>query len=241
MQKKPLPSSESNSNWQDNLKKEARKQMMQKLAIWGGIILVCIAGLGLLVKLAGTTGTETNSTAVFENLPKEKPEDIVLGDKNAPVTITEYADFQCPACAAYNPITNQLLEEYKGKVKIVYRHFPLRNAHKNAIIAGQAAQAAHELGKFSGMKDLLFENQADWQTEDDPRGIFEGYAKSLGLDVARFREIMNSDEAKKAVEDGEVEAIGLGLNSTPTFFVGNKRIQPSGIDGFKVMIDEELK
>ena len=240
MQKKDYSSEHQSSNWEQGMKKAQRAQLFKKIALWSGIIAVCVTGLAALVIYADKNTTSTNVAVENPNLPKPTEQDIILGDKEAKVTITEYADFQCPACAAINPLTNRVLDEYKGKVKLVYRFFPLRGIHKNALISGQAAYAANNLGKFSEMKDLLYDNQKDWEALSDPREVFEGYASSAGLDSEKFRTIMNSDVAKKAVENGEKEAISLGLNSTPTFFVGTKKFSPSGYEDFKKLIDEEL-
>lgn len=240
MQKKDGSSQHQSSNWQDNIKKQERTDMFKKIAIWGAIIAVSIAGLAGLVMLADRSSSSNQAPVESANFPKVSDKDIILGDKEAKVTITEYADFQCPACASYNPVTNRLLEEYKGKAKLVYRFLPLKSIHKNALISGQAAYASYKLGKFSEMKDLLYDKQADWESLADPREIFEGYGLTIGLDIEKFRTIMNSDGAKNAVEAGEAEALGLGLNSTPSFFIGNKRIQPQGYDAFKKVIDEEI-
>lgn len=241
MQKKDYSSEHQSSNWQDNIKKEGRSNMFKKIAIWGLIIFASIAGLLGLVYLADKSGGANSTPVETANFPQVSENDIIVGDPKAKISLTEYSDFQCPACASYNPIVNGLLDEYKGKVKLVYRHFPLRSIHKNALVAGQAGYAAEKLGKFSEMKDLLFGNQKDWEGLGDPREVFEGYASSIGLEVEKFRTIMDSDEAKKTVEAGEREAIGLGLNSTPSFFIANKRIQPQGYDDFKKLIDEELQ
>ena len=240
MQKKNHNPSEASSNWQNELKKQERNDLFKKIAMWGAIIGVSILGLAGLVLIADKSTSTTNTPIENANLPKVTGSDIVLGNKEAKVTITEYSDFQCPACASYNPTINRIIEE-NPDVKVVYRFFPLRGIHKNALISGQAGYAANKLGKFSEMKDLLFVNQADWENLADPKEIFEGYASSIGLDVEKFSTIMNSEEAKKAVEDGEKEAIGLGLNSTPSFFIGNKKFSASTYDEFKKLIDEELK
>ncbi len=240
MQKKNHNPSETSSNWQNELKKQERTDMLKKIMMWGAILGVSILGLAGLVLIADKSTSTTETPIENANLPKMTENDIVVGDRNAKVTITEYADFQCPACAGYNSTLNRITEEYKD-VAIVYRFFPLRGIHKNALISGQAGYAANKLSKFSEMKDLLYANQADWENLGDPKEIFEGYASSIGLDVEEFRTIMNSDEAKKAVEDGEKEAIGLGLNSTPSFFIGNKQFSASSYDEFKKLIDEELK
>lgn len=240
MQKKDYSSEHQSSNWEQGLKKQQRTELFKKIALWSGIVAVCVTGLAALVIYADKSTPSTNVAVENPNLPKVSEKDIILGDKEAKLTITEYADFQCPACASYNQVTNRLLEEYKGKAKLVYRFFPLRSAHKNALISGQAGYAAYKLGKFSEMKDLLYDHQADWESLADPREVFEGYGLTIGLDVEEFRKEMNSDVAKNAVLDGEKEAIGLGLSSTPSFFVGNKQFQPEGYEGFKKVIDEEL-
>ena len=174
--------------------------MLKKILIWGVIALASVAGLGGLVYLVDKSGSTNPAPVEVANFPQVKENDIIVGDPKAKVTITEYSDFQCPACASYNPALNSILDEYKGKVKLVYRFFPLRGIHKNGLISSQAGYAAQKLGKFSEMKDLLFENQADWENLGDPREVFEGYATSIELDAKKFREIMDSDEAKKAVE-----------------------------------------
>ena len=242
MQKKNYSEQHETTNWEQGLKKQERTDMFKKIAMWAGIIAVSIAGLAGLVVLADrSSGSSQKAPVESANFPKINENDIVLGDPSAKVTFTEYADFQCPACASYNPVTNRLLEEYKGKAKLVYRFFPLKSIHKNALISGQAAYGAWKLGKFSEMKDMLYDNQKDWENLGDPREIFEGYASTIGLDIEKFTTIMNSDGAKNAVEAGEKEAIGLGLNSTPTFFIGNKRFSPQGFEDFKKLIEEEIE
>ena len=240
MQKKNHDIQESSSSWQNEIKKQERSGMFRKVVMWGAIIGVSVLGLAGLVILADRSSSSTQAPVESANFPKKNENDIVLGNPDAKVTITEYSDFQCPACASYNPAVNRILEEYKTQVNVVYRFFPLKGIHKNAVISAQAGYSAHKLGKFSEMKDLLFTNQPDWEGLGDPREIFQGYASSIGLDVEEFNKIMNSQEAKKAVEDGEKEAIGLGLQSTPTFFIGNRQITVSNYDDFKKLIDEEL-
>ncbi len=238
MQKKNY-SPESSTAWKENMEKQQKKDMMTKIIMWSGIIAVSVIGLAALVFVANKS-TDKTTKVENVNLPAPRASDITVGNKNAKVVITEYADFQCPACASYNPVINKILTDYPDKVKLVYRFFPLKSIHKNAQISGQAGYAANKLGKFSEIKDMLYENQASWENLDDPKEIFEGYAQTAGLDITKFREIMNSDEAKKAVEAGENEAIGLGLNSTPSFFVNKNQVKPASYDDFKKLIDEEL-
>lgn len=244
MQKKPIAQPQnppSNSVWQKTLKDQDRQEKMKKLTIWGGIILACIIGMAILVKLAGNSGPTTTLTE-NANLKTLSSKDIVVGKPDAKLTIYEYADFQCPACAAYNPIVNKLLQEYEGKVNLVYRFFPLKTIHKNSVIAGQAGYAAQKQGKFVEMKDMLFEKQKDWEAQsgDEVKVTFIAYAGEIGMDKTKFEADMNSSEANKAVLAGEAEATGLGLNSTPSFFIGKKSFTPQGYDAFKSAIDDEL-
>lgn len=239
--KKNLPDTSASSAWQENINKQKRTENTRKYGIWIVVIALCIAGLAGLVFLTSKSGPSTTPVE-NANLPKVRASDIILGDKKAKVTLTEYADFQCPACATYNPIVNQVLDNYKGKVKFVFRFFPLLSIHKNALISGQAAYGASKQNKFAEMKDILFDKQADWEGLGDPREVFMGYAATIkGLDAIKFKTDMNSAEAKNAVSNGEKEALGLGLNSTPSFFLGNKYIVPKGYDDFKTLIDQELK
>lgn len=241
MQKKDYSVKHESTNWEQNLKQQAKRELYKKMALWGGILIACVAGLGALVLFADKSTSNNTTPVEVSSFPAPKVSDIIVGQEKAKVVITEYADLQCPACAAVNPLTNQILDEYKGKIKVVYRFFPLRGKHKNAIVSAQAAYAAWKLGKFSEMKNLLYENQPSWENLGDPRKTFMDYAKKAGLDNNQFDILMNSEDAKNAVLNGEKEALGLGLNSTPTFFIDNKRFSPRGFEDFKRLIEEELQ
>lgn len=243
MQKKkaqPQVEEKTASEWQKSLKNEAKKEQMKKAGIWIAIIAAAFIGLGFLVFMAGSTGSSNTTTVTKENLPKVTEGEIIVGKKDAPVTIIEYADFQCPACARWNPDINRLLSEYDGKVRVVYRHFPLRNAHQHAQISGQAAQAAFNQGKFSEMKNTLFDKQNDWASVSDPKETFIAYAEQIGMDPVKFEADMNSEETKKKVDAGYAQAMSIGLQSTPTFFIGNQMVQAASYEDFKKLIDEEL-
>ncbi len=147
-----------------------------------------------------------------------------------PVTIVEFSDFQCPACKAVQEPLKQILEKNKGKVKFVYRHFPLSSIHKNAMVAAQAAESAGLQGKFWEMHDLLFEKQTEWEGESDPRVKFAEYATSLGLDSDRFTAEMNSQEAKDAVNADNLVATRYRLTGTPTFFINGVQTEFNQIE-----------
>ena len=143
------------------------------------------------------------------------------GDVNAPVTVVEFTDFQCPACAAMHPVVEEVLKSYGDKVRFVVRDFPL-NQHENARKAAEAANAANAQGKFFEYITLLFKNQ---KALDIPS--LKKYASELGLDRARFDAALDrgvyAAEVKKDVTDGEM----YGVGSTPTIFVNGRSTQNS--------------
>jgi protein-disulfide isomerase len=164
--------------------------------------------------------------------------DHVLGPENAPVTIIEYSDFQCPACGIYYYVVEKLLASTTVPIKFVYRHFPL-SQHQNAISASLASEAANVQGKFFEMYKLLFENQDKWSELENASLTFVGYAKDLGLDVERFKADMASSTLKAHINNDSDEGVRIGINSTPTFFVNGKAItNPQGYDEFKTIIEK---
>lgn len=221
----------------EQAKVEERNATIKKYSIWVGAVLVIILTIIGLIWLV-TTPTPSGSSIKAEGISSS---DITNGEKNGKVQLIEYSDFQCPACASYNPLVKQLLSDYKGKIYFAYRFFPLTNIHKNALISSQAGYAAYKQDKFFEMGDLMFTNQKDWAELSDPRSVFVGYAKEIGLDTKRFESDLNSEEAKKIVKDSEEKAIAAGINSTPSFFVNGNKIQnPTGYDAFKKIINDVL-
>jgi protein-disulfide isomerase len=160
-----------------------------------------------------------------------------VGPKNAPVTIVEYSDFQCPFCSRVVPTIKQLEEKYKGKVRVAFRNYPLP-FHDKAQLAAEAALAAHEQGKFWEMHDKLFGNQ---QALDRPS--LEKYAQELGLDMGKFKEGLDSGKFKQAVTADMQSANSLGGGmGTPTFFINGRKIAGAmPVEAFASIIDEELK
>ena len=163
------------------------------------------------------------------------------GPADPKVTLVEYSDFQCPACAAYCPVVNQISEEYKSNVRFIYRHFPLRRNHKNADITANASEAAGLQGKFWEMHGMIFEHQRDWAEKSNGEEIMIGYAKELSLDVERFKSDLNSQAVKDKVEADYQSGVQSQVDSTPTFFLNGQKIQnPKSLDEFKSVIDQAL-
>jgi len=167
------------------------------------------------------------------------------GGSTPKVTLIEFEDFQCPACKTYHPIVRDVLNSYDGKsFKLMFKHFPLTSAHKNAFAAAVAAEAAGAQGKFFEMHDLLYERQDEWAmlSAASAREKFIAYANGLKLNEGKFvKDLINKDLEEK-IRANQNEGINNGVSGTPTFFLNGKLIQnPRTVDDFKKLIDEELK
>lgn len=177
--------------------------------------------------------------------------DPIIGDPNAPITIIEFSDFQCPFCARFHVQTlPSIYEEYieQGKVKLVFRDFPIQNIHPNALPAAVAAECANEQGKFKEMHDILFDTQSQWNKIETVAALslFSQYASDMQMDQEKFESCIASgkyiEEIRKDLEDGR----DYGVSGTPGFFVGNDEIgyvelkgaQP--FESFKKIIDAQL-
>lgn len=223
--------------WQEKADREKRNALYKKVGAIIGTVLVVIISIVGLIKLAGSSGPSSSGI----NVPPVSKNDITRGNPKSKVTLIEYSDFQCPACAAYHPLVKQLLSELGDKIYFSYRFFPLTSIHKNALISSQAAYAAKLQGKFWEMHDMLFETQTSWAESDNAADTFTAYAKKLNLDVNKFQKDMNSDEAKNYVADSQNQASSIGINSTPTFFVNGQQItNPRSYNDFKKIIQDEI-
>jgi protein-disulfide isomerase len=146
------------------------------------------------------------------------PEDHVLGRPDAPVTLVEYGDYECPFCGRAHGEVDEVLRRIGDDVRFAFRHFPLTRLHPHSLLAAQAAEAAGAQGRFWPMHALLFENQAALQPED-----LLSYAEAISLDVNRF-----ADELREGVHLSKVEhdfqtGVRSGVTGTPTFFVNGDR------------------
>lgn len=160
-----------------------------------------------------------------------------LGPVDAKVTIVEFADFQCPACAAAEPIMMQFMDEYKDKsVRYIYRHFPI---HNHSLESMNAGEYAGEEGKFFEYSQMLFANQSEWgDMPGDPTQYFVKYGKELGLDTVKLAEAVASKKYESKVNKDFSDAGDLGVNSTPTFFINGKKyvgVQP--LSTLKTIVD----
>jgi protein-disulfide isomerase len=157
-----------------------------------------------------------------ELTPPVSASDHAAGPDDAPVTLVEYGDYECPYCGMAHPIVKRAQRELGKQLRFVFRNFPLAESHPHARLAAQAAEAAAAQGKFWEMHDMLFEHQDGLEPED-----LTGYAKSLGLDTAKFARDLESGTYAKRVRDDFRSGVKSGVNGTPTFFVNGNRYDGS--------------
>jgi cyclophilin family peptidyl-prolyl cis-trans isomerase/protein-disulfide isomerase len=168
-------------------------------------------------------------TAEYQKAADQQPpitqEDWVYGDFDAPITIVEYADFQCPACVGFSLGIKELVNEYPDTIRVVFRHLPLPSIHDLAFISGMAAEAAGAQGKFWEMHDLLYQNQQQWNgySEEDFMDWAVSQAEALGLDVDQFIEDLTDEDTRSEMEATNQERLAEGLHYTP-FVVVNGRV-----------------
>lgn len=213
------------------------KRLYRHIALWLLVTLIIGGGIFGMVKLASRSLQDTGPTLTIDAI---NAEDWVKGNRDAKVVLIEYSDFQCPACAFYYPLLKKLLEEFEDKLAIAYRHFPLPQ-HQNAKPAAYAAEAAGNQGKFWEMHNLIFDGQKDWKDERNPAETFLSYAQTLSLNTDQFKADFASKEIRKKVETAYQDGIGLGLNSTPTFFLNGKKIaNPRNYEDFRNIIFQAI-
>jgi protein-disulfide isomerase len=166
----------------------------------------------------------------------------ILGSPDAPVTVEEFGDFQCPPCGMLSNPINQLEQDYRPRLRVIFRHFPLAT-HAHAQEAAVAAEAAGMQGQFWQMHDLLYREQPVWSKATNARELFNSYAGLLGLNSDQFKRDMESDKTKERVESDRKQAAALGIQNTPTIFLNNRAVPPSDLNppSLRAAVDELLK
>jgi protein-disulfide isomerase len=188
--------------------------------------------LGLLVgySIWGRAAAEPQTTAAEAG-------DLILGPENAPITLIEYSDYQCPFCKRWHDqVFSQLMADYPNQIRFVYRDFPLMSIHPGALPAAEAANCAAEQDAYYPYHEALFSNQYNM----DNTGLLQ-YAADLGLDTDAFRACLNSQRYRQEVLADLQYGMSIGVQSTPTFIInGTFVIGAQPYDVFKQVIDAEL-
>jgi protein-disulfide isomerase len=149
----------------------------------------------------------------------------VRGNPDAPVTLEEFGDFQCPPCGQFAAFVEELRKEYDSRLRVVLRNIPL-TAHEHAREAALAAEAAGFQGKFWEMYDTLYREQAVWSKAPNARELFESYAGTIGVNLDQFKKDVDSDKARQRVDSDQALADSLGIKVTPSVFINNRPVDP---------------
>jgi len=227
-----------------------------------GVVSFVVAVVLALMLMNNSNNTSGNRVALAQNNPTQAPtpntpsaptipapdpssiqtfnitkDDHVRGAFNAPITLVEFSDFECPFCGRIYPTFKSILSKYDGKVRLVYKYFPL-SFHPNAQKAAEAAECANEQGKFWEYHDKLFDNQAVGFSLDN----FKSWAKDLGLDSSKFNNCLDSGKYADKVQADEKEGAAKGVRGTPATFINGQLVSGAlPLDSFTQIIDGLIK
>jgi protein-disulfide isomerase len=177
------------------------------------VTLIREVGIPLKIVVKGTQMNEFADLA-----PPVLAKDHAEGPASARVTLVEYGDYQCAYCGAAYPVIKRLRHALRGKLRFVFRNFPLIQEHPYAGIAAEATEAAALQQTFWEMHDLIYENQEDLEPE-----VLPAWAKRVGLDLGEFATAMKQEEITKRIRDDRISGIRSGVNATPCFFINGAR------------------
>lgn len=225
------------------------------LVLSGVVLLVAVLVFGGV--LWTNSGTNQGAAAAVPAEVLRKPDSHTLteapGDR---VTVVEFLDYQCPACAAYyKNVTQQIEQDYRGQITFVTRNFPLE-MHPLAMPAARAAEAAAMQGKYTEMYHALFDNYSSWAvaadgqatSEDEQRARvrFDAFARQTGLDLDRFHRDMASQQVTDRIMQDKADGETAGVQGTPTIFINGEEFEPTGetfqdvANQFRRELDEQL-
>ena len=170
-----------------------------------------------------TTGTAPRAISI----EVDEKNDHILGDKNAKVTIVEFSDADCPFCATFHPTMKQVLADYKGDVRWVFRHFPLESLHPNARTLANAAECAADQGKFWEFNDALYAKQGSYRTAD----ALTTLAKDLGLNTSKFSSCLEKNQFDSVIETHMEQAAAAGCTGTPCSIIIDEDGNTTPING----------
>lgn len=224
---------------------------MKRLLPFAIIIIALGGGLGLYLYLKGSAtnsakaippASGTPGTPRSAPVPGSEPAH-ARGPANAPVTLEEFADFQCSACGGVYPSLKTIEGEFGPRLRVIFREFPLNPPHAHAVTAAHAAEAAGMQGKFWEMHDMLYENQQAWSEVFDVRPLFEGYARKIGLDVERFKNDQTSELVERRIFLDGKRGHSLGITGTPTIYLNGVELpweQIRTVEGLRAAVNKAL-
>jgi protein-disulfide isomerase len=196
-----------------------------------------IFGIAALLMIASIAYGQYASKAANDGVTLERH---IKGNPDATVTLTEYGDFQCPACGQFYPIVKSVLDQYGSQIRFEFRNFPLTAIHPHALSSAKAAEAAGVQGKFFEMHDKLFENQKVWSASPSPVAFYVQYAEELGLDIDLFKQHMRASLIEDEIKNGLQEAQEFGFTGTPSFLLNGEPLEFESYPEFMSKIESAL-
>ena len=187
--------------------------------------VITVAASALLI-VNGTKDTEDDKPVA--DAGKLVRSDSIQTSPKAKVTLVEFGDLQCPACAAAQSTVQQVKKQFGNKVNVVWRHFPLA-IHQNAQAAANASEVAHADGKFFEFADILFKSQGAWSEVANANAtqLFAQYGSRLGISGDVIEQAVKDQQYQTKIKKDLADGEALGVNSTPTFFLNGKQIETS--------------
>ena len=209
--------------------------MNNRFLIILGVLILGFVGFLVFQNQTNNSGENGDSSAQASNHTQ--------GEGNKNVTLIEYADFQCPSCAAYYPILDDVKEKYGDDITVQFRHFPLTQIHPNAMAAHRAAEAAAKQNKFWEMHDVLFGRQNLWAQSENAAQVMEDYATELGLNVEQFKTDYASSEVNGTINADIASGNELEVSGTPTYILNGEKIENPGpsVEAFSELIDQAIE
>lgn len=214
-----------------------------KWIIFTVVVLGLFGGIIWLGKSNESSSFEGDATKIINAAPIA---DHVLGTEAQKVTLIEYGDFQCPACAKMYPAVHDLTTKYGDKLTFIFRNFPLTQNHANALAAATAAEAAGLQGRYYDMYDMLYQTQPSWQSlgVSERTTVFQNYAEQLGLDVEKFKaDLSSKDISEKINRDRSTGKGAFKVEGTPTFILNGQKVDGAvAVDAEKLtkLVEDEI-
>ncbi|MCC7543559.1 DsbA family protein [bacterium] len=208
-----------------------------------GIIVFAVRAATNPANDAKPEDTQSPSVALSEEDKAALKEGQIYGSSDKKIVLTEFADFQCPACKFYEKTVEELRNTYKDQLTVVFKHYPLYpSPHKNAQVAAYASEAAAKQGKFWEMHDKLFETQDDWSELDDPKETYITYASGIGLNVDQFKSDYDNKAGEGDIRRDKDFGTRLKLKGTPTFYLDGKLLDLKGDpSALKKAVEDAIK
>lgn len=224
-------------------KSQRQRRRQRNTTLFLGAVVVVVAIVAVLLVMSNTSQSVVAAPPPPSDLDPELISGSAMGSPSAPVVLTEFSDFECPACKSFSESSKErLVEEYikTGQVRLEYKHFPLPQHEPGATWAATAAECAGDQERFWDMHDYLFQEQGKQGPNTFTQGRLKSMGAALGLDSGQFDQCLSRQEHAQKIQDDISEARQLFVNSTPSFFVNGQLVAAPTYDNVRAAIDAAL-